>query len=169
MKIYSKKSKRCGIIFLYFHLPTSYFLLKIFMTIYRETIQINTRGKEDMTDISQDVAGIVARSKINEGIVHIFNIGSTGAIGTIEFEPGLKRDFPAVMNKLITPGKNYGHEEAWHDGNGHSHLQATLMGPGITLPVGNGALLCGTWQQVFHYEADIKPRHRKIVVTVIGE
>jgi secondary thiamine-phosphate synthase enzyme len=121
-----------------------------------------------MTDITQKVSDIISSSKIRDGIVHIFNIGSTASIGTIEFEPGLLKDFPELMNKIAPQSRTYGHEQTWHDGNGHSHLQASLMGPGITLPVGNGELLTGTWQQIFHYEADIKPRNRRIIVTVMG-
>ena len=122
-----------------------------------------------MTDISAMVENIVKSSNITVGICHIFNVGSTGVIGTIEFEPGLEKDFPELMERLIPPSRDYGHEMAWHDGNGHSHLQASMLGPEITIPVGSGKLMRGTWQQIFHYEADIKPRHREIVVTVIGE
>jgi secondary thiamine-phosphate synthase enzyme len=139
------------------------------MSVYREIIQVRTRGDRDMNDLTPEVRSVVRRSKIREGIVHVFNVGSTGVVGTIEFEPGLKQDLPALLAKWIPPSRHYGHEQTWHDGNGHSHLQATLMGPEITLPVGDGDLLAGTWQQVFHYEADIKPRRRKVIVTVIGE
>lgn len=138
------------------------------MSVYREIIQLRTDGQEDMNDISSAVKKIIRNSKIQEGIVHVFNVGSTGIVGAIEFEPGLERDFPEFLKKLIPPSLNYGHEVTWHDGNGHSHLQATLMGPEITLPVGNFELLNGTWQQIFHYEADIKPRNREIIVTIIG-
>ena len=138
------------------------------MSIYRETIELSTSGRKDMTDISYQVEDIVRNSNIKEGLCHIFNVGSTGVIGTIEFEPGLERDFPELMEKLIPPSRSYGHELAWHDGNGHSHLQASLAGPEITIPVEGGSLLRGTWQQIFHYEADIKPRRREIVVTVMG-
>jgi secondary thiamine-phosphate synthase enzyme len=96
-------------------------------------------------------------------------VGSTGAIGTIEFEPGLQADLPEMLDKLMPPSRHYGHEQAWHDGNGHSHLQATMLGPSISVPVDAGRLALGTWQQVFHLECDIKPRRREIVVTVIGE
>ncbi len=139
------------------------------MTVYRETISVNTSGNKDMTDISQEITSIIKRSSVLEGTVNIFNVGSTGVIGTIEFEPGLKKDLPEFLDNLIPPGKDYGHELTWHDGNGHSHLQATLMGPSITIPVGNNAMLNGTWQQIFHYEADNKPRKREIIVTVIGD
>lgn len=138
------------------------------MSIYRETIKLSTSGRKDMNDISSEVEKIVRNSGIKEGLCHIFNVGSTGVIGTIEFEPGLKKDFPELMEQMIPPSTAYGHEQTWHDGNGHSHLQASLAGPEITVPVEDGSLLRGTWQQIFHYEADIKPRQRQIVVTVLG-
>lgn len=139
------------------------------MSIYREEILLSTTGSRDMTDISNNVREIVHRSGIVTGLCHIFNIGSTGVIGTIEFEPGLERDFPEMLARLIPPSRDYGHELAWHDGNGHSHLQASLAGPEITIPIEGGTLMTGTWQQIFHYEADIKPRSRTIVITVMGE
>lgn len=139
------------------------------MAVYRESFHLETRGNRDMNDITSKVEGIVSRSNIQTGLCHIFNVGSTGIISTIEFEPGLEADFPAVLHKLVPPSRDYGHEQQWHDGNGHSHLHASLVGPETTLPVENGRLMTGTWQQVFHYEADIKPRHRDIVVTVMGE
>ncbi|MCF7791778.1 MAG: secondary thiamine-phosphate synthase enzyme YjbQ [Victivallales bacterium] len=139
------------------------------MTVYRETIRIKTSGKCDMTDITPEVNRILDNSNIKTGICHIFNVGSTGIIGTIEFEPGLEKDFPELLNRLIPQNRNYGHELTWHDGNGHSHLQASLAGPDITVPVEESRILNGTWQQIFHYEADNKPRNRKIIVTVIGE
>lgn len=122
-----------------------------------------------MQDITSAVAAIVRRSKIGTGVVHLFNIGSTGALGTIEFEPGLQQDLPEMLDRLMPPSRDYGHERAWHDGNGHSHLQATTLGPSISVPVQDGKLVLGTWQQVFHLECDIKPRQREIVVTVIGD
>ncbi len=139
------------------------------MAVFREIFTFNTTGRQDMHDITAEINAIIARSGIRTGICHVFNIGSTGIISTIEFEPGLEDDFPRILQALIPPSNLYGHEQAWHDGNGHSHLQSTLVGPEITLPVDNGKLDCGVWQQVFHYEADIKPHQRDIVVTVIGE
>lgn len=122
-----------------------------------------------MHDLAGEVARIVRESNVRHGIAHIFNVGSTGAIGTIEFEPGLEADLPEMLDKLIPPSQNYGHERAWHDGNGHSHLQATLLGPSLTVPIKDGKLLLGTWQQIFHLECDVKPRHRTVVITVMGE
>ncbi len=122
-----------------------------------------------MHDLTDEVAAVVARSKIKTGIVNVFNVGSTAAVGTIEFEPGLEADLPAILNKLIPPGRNYGHEQAWHDGNGHSHLQATMLGPSLTVPVTGGKLLLGTWQQIFHLECDVRSRERTLVITVSGD
>jgi len=122
-----------------------------------------------MHDITGQVARIVEASGIRTGIAHLFNIGSTGALGTIEFEPGLEHDLPEMLDRLIPPSRDYGHEQAWNDGNGHSHLQASWLGPDLTVPVSNGQLALGTWQQIFHLECDIKPRQRQIVVTVTGE
>ncbi len=138
------------------------------MSVYRETVSIETCGRSDMTDITGMVAEVVGRSGLENGLCHIFNVGSTGVVGTIEFEPGLEKDFPETMKRLVPPSKEYGHELAWHDGNGHSHLQASMLGPEITVPVERGRLLLGTWQQIFHYEADVKPRKRTITVTVMN-
>ena len=122
-----------------------------------------------MHDLTDEVLAIVRRSGIQTGTVHVFNVGSTAAIGTIEFEPGLEQDLPAILDKMIPPSRSYAHEQTWHDGNGHSHLQATLLGPSLTIPITAGKLSLGTWQQVFHLECDVRPRERTIVVTVLGE
>jgi secondary thiamine-phosphate synthase enzyme len=87
----------------------------------------------------------------------------------IEFEPGLQRDLPEMLDRLIPPSRSYGHEQAWHDGNGHSHLQATLLGPSLSIPVASGQPVLGTWQQIIHLECDVRPRQRTVVVTVMGE
>jgi secondary thiamine-phosphate synthase enzyme len=137
--------------------------------VYQREITVPTGGHKDMHDLTGEVARTVSDSKVRHGLVHIFNVGSTGAIGTIEFEPGLQEDLPAVLDKLIPPSRTYGHERAWHDGNGHSHLQATLLGPSLTVPIMNGKLVLGTWQQVFHLECDIKPRRRTVMITVLGD
>lgn len=137
--------------------------------VHQERISISTAGHRDVRDITNEVATIVQRSGVTTGIVQIFNVGSTAALGGIEFEPGLKEDLPEILDRLIPPSREYGHERTWHDGNGHSHLQATLLGPSLSVPVADGAPVLGTWQQIFHLECDVKPRHREIVVTVIGE
>lgn len=136
---------------------------------YQETISLPTAGHRDMHDITGAVAAAVAHSGILTGTAHIFNVGSTSIVGTIEHEPGLVQDLPDLLDRLIPASRGYGHEKAWHDGNGHSHLQATLMGQELTVPVAGGKPALGTWQQIFHLECDIRPRSRSIVITVMGE
>lgn len=136
---------------------------------YQQQISITTKGHGDMHGLTEQVARVVSSSGIQTGTVNVFNVGSTGALGTIEFEPGLQHDLPAILDKLIPPGRNYGHEQAWHDGNGHSHLQATLLGPSLTVPIVDGKLMLGTWQQIFHLECDVRGRQCTIVVTVVGD
>jgi secondary thiamine-phosphate synthase enzyme len=135
---------------------------------YQLEIQLQTAGHREMHELTDEVAQVVSGSGIKVGVVNVFNIGSTGAVGTIEIEPGLEKDLPAMLDNLFPPSREYGHERAWHDGNGHSHLQATRLGPSLTVPVKDGRLVLGSWQQVFHLECDIKPRQRTILVTVIG-
>ncbi len=137
--------------------------------VHQQQISIHTRGNGDMHDLTDRVAEIVGASGIRAGMVNVFNVGSTAAVGTVEFEPGLKRDLPEMLNRLIPPSRNYGHEQTWHDGNGHSHLQATLLGPSLTVPVAGGKPLLGTWQQIFHLECDVRGRQRTIVITVNGD
>ena len=136
---------------------------------YQQQISLSTKGHGDMHDLTEQVAALVNSSGITTGLMHVFNVGSTAALGTIEFEPGLQQDLPAILDKLIPPSRNYGHEQTWHDGNGHSHLQATLLGPSLTVPVAEGKLVLGTWQQVFHLECDVRGRQRTVVVTIVGD
>ncbi len=137
--------------------------------VHQQQFTIETTGHRAMHDLTEAVNRIVGESGIGTGLAQVFHIGSTGALGTIEFEPGLQKDLPDVLDRLIPPSRQYGHEQAWHDGNGHSHLQATLLGPSLTVPVQNGQLVLGTWQQIFHLECDVRGRTRTIVVTVLGE
>jgi secondary thiamine-phosphate synthase enzyme len=137
--------------------------------VHRDEIQIETAGHRSMHEITNRVQAIVDHSGVRNGIVHVFNVGSTGIVGAIEYEPGLECDLPEMLDRLVPPSFDYGHECQWNDGNGHSHLQASMMGPEITVPLAEGSLLLGTWQQIFHLEADVKPRSRRIVVTVMGE
>ena len=137
--------------------------------VHQEKFTFGTERHGEMHDITSQVERIIAASGVRTGTAQVFHVGSTGALGTIEFEPGLERDLPQVLDRLIPPSRDYGHEQAWHDGNGHSHLQATMMGPSLTVPVAGGRPVLGTWQQIVHLECDVKPRRRTIVVTVQGE
>jgi len=132
-------------------------------------IEIDTRGRNEMVDITDEVRGIVGRSDITDGQVLIFVPGSTGALSTIEYEPGLINDFPELMERMIPEKKYYHHNETWHDGNGHSHLRATLVGPSLTVPFANRGLILGTWQQIIFLEFDNKPHRRRIAVQLMGE
>ncbi len=138
------------------------------MRVHQHEIYVHTQGHRDMHDITREVQALVSESEVQTGTCHLFNVGSTGVLGMIEYEPGLEGDFPEMLDRLIPPSREYGHERAWHDGNGHSHLQASLLGADLTVPVREGLLVLGTWQQIFHLECDIKPRDREIVVTVMG-
>jgi len=136
---------------------------------YQQQISISTKGHGDMHDLTGQVAAAVAASSVRTGSVNVFNVGSTAAVGTLEFEPGLLEDLPAILDRLIPPSRSYGHEQAWHDGNGHSHLQATMLGPSLTVPIADGKLVLGTWQQIFHLECDVRGRKRTVVITVLGD
>jgi len=137
--------------------------------VHQEQIELATAGHRDLHDLTADVERIIGRSGVLTGIAHVFNVGSTGAIGMIEWEPGLQEDLPALLDRLIPPSREYGHERRWHDGNGHSNLQATTLGFSVTVPVREGRPVLGTWQQIFHLECDVRPRERTVVVTVLGE
>ena len=137
--------------------------------VYQEEIRLSSSGNGDIHDLSGTLVEALRRSQVTTGLMNIFAVGSTCAIGALEYEPGLKRDLPEVLNRLIPASRSYGHEQAWHDGNGHSHLQATLLGCELTLPVRNGELMTGTWQQIIHLECDVRARTREVIVTVSGE
>ena len=137
--------------------------------IHHEEITVDTAGHGDMHDLTERVQRIVRECGVRSGLVNVFNVGSTAAVGTIELEPGLQKDLPHILDRLMPPSRDYEHEQTWHDGNGHSHLQATMLGPSLTVPLRDGQLVLGTWQQIFHLECDIKPRRRTVVVTVYGQ
>jgi secondary thiamine-phosphate synthase enzyme len=132
-------------------------------------VRVSTNGHGEMHDLTETLSRAVKSSGIAAGTANVFVVGSTAAVGTIEFEPGLTADLPELLDRLIPPSRSYGHERAWHDGNGHSHLQATWLGPSLTVAVSDGSPFLGTWQQVFLLECDVKPRTREIVITVNGE
>ena len=136
--------------------------------IYKAHIELDTKGEMDIVDITHEVQKIVDESGIEDGIACIFCPGSTGAITTIEYEDGLLYDLPNALERIAPKNAYYKHEERWHDGNGHSHVRASLIGPSLTVPIENGKLLLGTWQQIVFVECDIRPRRRKLIVHIVG-
>ena len=138
------------------------------VVVYREELVIETGGEVELVDITDMVRGVVRRSGVRDGIVNVFGVGSTCAISTIEYEPGLLRDFPEFLERIIPRGLDYEHHRRWGDYNGHSHVRATLLKPSFTAPVVDGDVLLGRWQQLVFIELDVKPRRRRIIVTVIG-
>jgi secondary thiamine-phosphate synthase enzyme len=122
-----------------------------------------------MIDLTKKVAECLNESNISNGIITIFVVGSTGSLITIEFEPGLIRDFPDMLNRIIPKNLDYGHEQMWHDGNGHSHVKASLIGPSLTIPFVDKELCLGTWQQVVFLELDTRGRNRELVLQIMGE
>ena len=139
------------------------------MTVISKTIKVHSKHENDIIDITDDVQNVVQQSKIKSGIVTVFVSGSTGALTTIEFEPGLQKDFPKMLERIAPKNIDYGHEQMWHDGNGHSHVKASLVGPSITIPFTDGQLMLGTWQQIVFIELDTRARSRNIVVQILGE
>ncbi len=139
------------------------------MAVVTETIELDTDGEVELVDITDKVHETVTRSGLASGIACVFNPGSTGAITTIEFEPGLLRDIPGALERLFPKGITYHHDETWHDGNGHSHVRAAVLGPGLAVPFVAGQLTLGTWQQIVFVELDNKARHRRLVVQLVGE
>lgn len=136
---------------------------------YRETVRTPRQDEMDAADLTPFVRDIVRRSKIANGFVQLFVVGSTGAIVSVEFEDGVLQDLKDVLDRLIPRGRDYHHERAWGDGNAHSHLRAAVLGPDMTVPVTDGKPDLGTWQQIAVVNLDNRPRDRTVVVTVYGE
>jgi secondary thiamine-phosphate synthase enzyme len=122
-----------------------------------------------MIDITESTCKAIADSKLEQGIVTIFVAGSTATVTTIEYEPGLKTDFPEMLSRVAPKNIEYEHDKTWHDGNGHSHVRASLVGPSLTVPFKDGRLLLGTWQQIVVVEMDIRQRERKIILQIMGD
>ena len=131
-------------------------------------ISVSHRVGPDIADVTADLERAVRRSGIANGMLSAAVVGSTGSLTTIEFEPGVVEDLKAAVSRLAPPGLEYAHEKAWHDGNGHSHVQAALLGPSIVVPIRGGKLRLGTWQQVVAINHDNRSRKRTIEVTIIG-
>jgi secondary thiamine-phosphate synthase enzyme len=139
------------------------------MNIHGEEIIIQTKGFSDIRDLTTGVEEVVVRSKINSGIANIFVIGSTASVSTIEFEPALVEDMKDQLEKFASRTMRTRHSDTWGDDNGFSHIRATFMGPGITVPISNSRLILGMWQQIVIIDHDNRPRERKIFVQVMGE
>lgn len=134
-----------------------------------DEIKLDSKGPGDIIDITSSMADAVRKSGLKSGIVTAFVSGSTAGITTLEYEPGLKKDFPQLMEKLIPSTAVYHHDETWHDGNGFSHLRSAIIGTDLTVPFVKGELLLGTWQQVTFCEFDNRPRSRKVILQIMGE
>ena len=139
------------------------------MTVITKTIQVKSAGEGDVIDLTEQTSRMVEECKIVNGIVTIFVSGSTAAVTTIEYEPGLKHDFPTMLTRVAPSNIEYKHDDTWHDGNGHSHVRASLVGPSLTIPFMNSNLVLGTWQQIVLVEMDTHARHRNIIVQMMGE
>ena len=139
------------------------------MKIVTEKYSINTKGNCDIINITEEVRKLISKSKLSTGNATIFVVGSTASISTIEYEPGLQKDMPQMLEKLIPSGQKYYHNDTWGDHNGHAHLRSTLFGCSQTIPFLKGELLLGTWQQIILLDFDDRPRTRKVIVQLIGE
>lgn len=137
------------------------------VTVRTTTISLRTGGNCDMVDITDRVRAFLRECGMREGTLTVFAIGSTTGISTIEYEPGLVRDVPEMLDKIAPPG-NYHHDQTWHDGNGHSHLRSFLVGTSFAVPFVDGQLRLGTWQQIVFVDFDNRPRQREIVLQCIG-
>lgn len=139
------------------------------MTVATKIIQIRSKGETDIINITEQVSAAIKESNIENGIVTVFVSGSTAAVTTIEYELGLVYDFPEMLSRVAPKGIQYKHDNTWHDGNGHSHVRASLIGPSLTVPVVDGKMSLGTWQQLVFLELDTRSRNRNIILQLIGE
>jgi secondary thiamine-phosphate synthase enzyme len=132
-------------------------------------IELKTKGNADVNDITQQVKEAIRESDIQDGVVTIFTPSSTSGLTTIEFESGAISDFQRLFDEIINPKRNYAHNARWGDGNGHSHIRASLLGPSLSVPFKNKNLMLGTWQQIIFVDFDIRSRQRHIVLQMVGE
>jgi secondary thiamine-phosphate synthase enzyme len=140
-----------------------------YMNVITKIVQLKLSKEDDIIDVTKQTSDALRESELNNGIVNVFVAGSTAAVTTIEYEPGLRYDFPKMLSRIAPKDIQYRHDETWHDGNGHSHVRASLVGPSLTIPFSNAALLLGTWQQIVMLEMDTKPRERALTIQILGE
>jgi len=139
------------------------------MTVESQIVKLATQKEGEILDITDKVQTIVENGTIQSGVVFLFVPGSTAALTTIEYEPGLLVDLPSVLERIAPSDGLYEHEKRWHDGNGHSHVRASLIGPDLSVPFERKKLMLGTWQQIVFIEFDVRPRDRTVIVHSIGE
>lgn len=139
------------------------------MKIITESLTVNTRGSCDIVNITDKVQSFITKQSMHEGNVTVFVVGSTASISTVEYEPGLRKDIPQILEKIIPSKQKYVHNDTWGDNNGHAHIRSTLFGCSQTIPFLNGELLLGTWQQIVILDFDDRPRVRKIILQIVGE
>lgn len=136
--------------------------------IETEQLELPTRGEGHIIDVTGEVASLVDRHGLESGHVLVFVPGSTAALTTLEYEPGLLKDMPELFERLAPKDRTYHHDQTWHDGNGHSHVRSSLFGPSLVVPVAGGRLMLGTWQQLVLIDFDNRPRRRRLVVQLSG-
>jgi len=139
------------------------------MKVVTREINLKTKGNPDLVNITAEISEVLELAGLKEGSMTVFVVGSTAAITSFEYEPGLVKDVQELFDKLIPSGKQYKHDATWGDANGFSHLRASLQGPSLTIPFKAGKLLLGTWQQVVLAEFDNRPRQRQVIIQLIGE
>jgi len=139
------------------------------MALATDRVRVETRGDSQILDLTAEVQAVVERHGFRDGQALVFVPGSTAGVTTIEHEPGLLEDLPAAFERLAPRGIRYRHDDTWHDGNGHSHVRASMLGPSLQVPFEDGRLLLGTWQQIVLVDFDNRPRRREIVVQLQGE
>ena len=140
-----------------------------YLVVHTKKIQLRSKGESDIIDITDQASQAIRESQIENGLVTVFISGSTAAVTTIEYEPGLKDDFPKMLSRVAPENIEYKHDNTWHDGNGHSHVRASLIGPSLTIPIVEGGMSLGTWQQIVVLELDTRPRNRNVILQLIGE
>jgi secondary thiamine-phosphate synthase enzyme len=139
------------------------------MSVETGNITLSTHGQTDIIDITRELEKLVVKSGLRSGTLTVFCSSSTSGLTTIEYEPGAVSDLQRMFNELVPAGRDYAHNAKWGDGNGHSHMRASLLGPSLTIPFIEKTLTLGTWQQVIYVDFDIRPRQRELVVQMVGD
>lgn len=139
------------------------------MKVITSSLEFRSKGENDMIDLTEKIQEVVKKQNPSNGVVVVFVVGSTAAITIMESEPGLLKDFPGMLERIAPKRLPYEHQKTWHDDNGHSHVKSSLVGVSLTVPLVDGMLALGTWQQIVFLELDTRPRSRKVLVQVIGE